>query len=344
MYNMNILDFLFPKPKGPAQNLGALIDTRSYDEKKKDYHISETVASASSVDWKEIAPEDVRTFGVQNQNQKSDCVAESRRKLNRIIFKVNRGLDLDFSAVELYRRRSNYPAPGMGSEDVISLCSNGGMTLNVLEPSEPLDTEAKANALVLKPHNADIGKVFSTHEEVTFDAGDMETPAGTIQVSRKGIMAWYFFTASEWSKEVPTIDGPLSVYEERALRHSVVAIEPALYKGKKGWWIDDSAHFGGISRRFITEEFHRARNFWSSYPVNFKFEAGEVAKPRYDYSTRSLQTCLRYEGLFPTNIDFTDVYGPITTDSVKKFQKKYGLEQVGLVGPLTRTKLKTLYP
>lgn len=341
---MNLLDFLFPKPKGPAQNLGALLDTRTTTERALDIHISEVVANAATVRWEEIDPSAVRFFGTQNQNQKSDCVAETRRKLNRIIFKVNRGLDLDFSAVELYRRRSNYPDPGMGADDVIRLCSEGGMTLNVLEPSEPLDTEAKANALTLKPYNTDIGKVFSTYADVTFTAGDMNTPAGTIQVSRKGIMVWYYFTQEEWSKEVPTIDEDLSLYSSKALRHSVVAIEPAIYKGQRGWWIDDSAHFGGISRRFITEAFHAARNFWASYPVNFKFELGDGLRPRYNFSTRSLQECLRYEGLFPTNIDLTDNFGPITMDSVKKFQKKYNLEQVGSVGPLTRTKLKTLYP
>lgn len=345
---MNLLVWLEEKfsfqNRPQKQNLGALIDTRTLDERAKDYHVKEVVASVASVDWKEIEPALVRNFGVQNQNQKSDCVAESRRKLNRIIFKVNRGLDLDFSAVELYRRRVNYPSPGMQAVDVMSLCRNGGMTLNVLEPSEPLDTEEKANAVVLKPHNADIGKVFSIHNEVIFTPGDMVTPAGTIQVSRKGIMTWYFFTADEWSKQVPTINKPLSLYSADALHHSVVAVEPALYNGQKGWWIEDSAHFGGISRRFITEDFHKARNTWASYPVNFKFEVGETLRPRYDDSTRSLQECLRYEGLFPTNVDLTGFYGPITTQAVKDFQKKYGFEQIGTVGPLTRTKLKTLYP
>src|SRR3989338_758974 len=95
---MSFFNFLTFFKKNPPQNLGANLDTRSPYEKLRDYKIEEIVASAVVVEWKEMLPSEVRQFPVQNQNQKSDCVAETRRKLYRILFKVNRGLDLDFSA------------------------------------------------------------------------------------------------------------------------------------------------------------------------------------------------------------------------------------------------------
>ncbi len=37
-------------------------------------------------------------------------------------------------------------------------------------------------------------------------------------------------------------------------------------------------------------------------------------------------------------------FGALTEKAVKKFQAKYGIEAIGIVGPLTRTKLNALYP
>lgn len=338
---MNFRDFFRSKPV----YLGANIDTRTPEAKALDWNIKEIVASLAVVDWKETPPDQIRRFPVQNQYSTSSCVAQSRRKLYRILFKVNRGLDLDFSAMEFYRRRGNYPAEGMGADDAISLCRNGGMTLDALVPSEAIKTEGEANKLVITQENIDIAKVFVIPHEVTFDAGDLEAPAGTIQKTRKGVMMWFFFTNEEWSREVPVIiDTTLGLYSARALRHSVVGVEPVMYKGKEGVWIDDSAHFGGLSKRFITKDFYEARNFWASYPVNFKFQEGGVEKPSYDGSVKSLQDCLKYEGVFPLDRDSTGIFGPITTDAVKKFQAKYGMEQVGKVGPLTTQKLNEKYP
>lgn len=327
--------------------LGALPDTRSPEQAKaEDVHVSEVVASAVAVDWKEIAPEAVRTFGVQDQNGKSDCVAESRRKIKRILFNVNKGIDLDFSAVAFYRKRSNFPGGGMIAADAISLDANGGMTLDKFVPSDVLTHEAEANALVPDKYNDDVAKVFAVQgNEVIFTPGDLDTPAGTIQKTRKGVMMWFYFTAREWAQLVPTVvDDLWSPQDPRSLNHSVVGIESALFNGKEGVWIDDSAHFGGLSRRFITREFYQERNWYASYPMAFRFEPLLTPRPKYIATTKSLQDCLKYEGVFPTNIDSTGVYGPVTTQAVRDFQKKYQMDPVGTVGPLTTVKLHELYP
>lgn len=330
-------------------HLGANLDTRTPEEKEaQDITAGEVIARADLVDWREIAPADVRVFGVQNQNGKSDCVAETRRKLKRILFKVNKGLDVDFSSVALYRKRSNYPDAGMIATDAIDLDKNIGMTLNVLVPSEPVTTEIDANKLKPDAYNDQVAQVFRVQNgEVIFNSGDIETIAGTIQRTRKGVMVWFYATVAEWSPLVPTLQANLSGPTDPHARviHSVTAIEPALYQGKKGLWIDDSAHFGGLSRRFITEDFFRARNFYASYPITFKFEADTTSEPSFiNGNVVSLQDCLKHDGTFPLNVASTGTYGPLTTQAVKDFQKKYGLVVTGLITDQTRAKLHELYP
>lgn len=348
-HKMNFFKNLFKKIFNTSPetfDLGALIDTRPTEEKKEDHHISEIVAGTAMVTYKELRPDEIRVFGIQDQGWKSDCVAESRRKLKRILFKVNKNLTLDFSSVAFYRKRANFPSGGMASSDAIALDQNVGMTLDALVPSDELNTESLANSVAPEAYNDDVAGVFRTaNKDINFTPGDLETPAGTIQKTRKGVMMWFFFTSTEWSAEVPIIqDYHLDLYAPTTLRHSVVGIEPALYKGQKGIWIDDSAHFGGLSRRFITEDFYKTRNWFASYPMSFRFEIDKGQRPVFkDGNVISLQNCLKFEGVFPTNIDSTGVYGSITRQAVKDFQKKYSLEQVGTVGPKTRQKLLELY-
>lgn len=341
---------LFPSLQ-PKLELGALIDERPAAQREaEDIKIEQVAKALVPVTWTEIPKEKVRFYGmwIQNQTGKSDCVAETRRKLKRILFFVNKGLTLDFSAVAFYRKRSNYPRPGMIATDAMKLDSEQGMTLDALVPSEPVTTEAAANALQPEAFNDEVAKVFRTADvDVVFDPGDLDAPAGTIQKTRKGVMMWFFATYAEWSQEVPTIIDKLLTspsHPRAVVVHSVPGIEPAIYKGKQGVWIDDSAHFGGFSRRFITREFYEKRNFWASYPITFKFEVGTGSKPKYDKTIISVQKILRYEGMFPTNIDYVENLGPVTRKGLREFQAKYKLPETGELDTSTIVKLKSLYP
>jgi hypothetical protein len=350
------------EPELGTFHLGANFDTRPPAQAaREDVTAAEVIASAAAVDWKEIAPADIRVFGMQDQGSKSDCVAETRRKLKRIMLKVNKGLDLDFSSLAFYRKRVNFPGEGMIAADAIQLDQNIGMTLDSLVPSDAVRSEAAANAIAPDAFNDDIAKVFRTGDtDIVFTPGDLETMAGTIQKTRKGIMVWFYATVGEWSKLVPTIDIPdLTLRDSRVgVIHSTAAIEPALYNGQKGFWIDDSAHFGGLSRRFITEAFFKKRNWFASYPQAFKFEAGSTVKPHYffakdlefsptfftDADVVALQEILKFEGVFPLNVDSTGYFGALTLEAVKKLQVKHGIKPIsGYVGSITRTYLNGMY-
>ncbi|MDQ3014479.1 MAG: peptidoglycan-binding protein [bacterium] len=55
----------------------------------------------------------------------------------------------------------------------------------------------------------------------------------------------------------------------------------------------------------------------------------------------ALQNVLTKEGVYSCEI--TGYYGPCTQSGVKALQKKYGIRQTGVVGPLTRAKLNSLF-
>lgn len=168
-----------------------------------------------------------------------------------------------------------------------------------------------------------------------------------MQTTGKPIMVWFQFGHGEWQM-VPKILGTNLPYA-----HSVTFPPPSkageqtfgIYEGEKAiviqdQWGKDLNTING--KRIIKESFFNKRNVFAAYPIRFKFDAVN-SKPVYDGSTTSLQDCLKYEQCFPTNVQSTGVFGNITIDAVKKFQKKYLIQQTGNVGPMTTAKLKELF-
>ena len=58
--------------------------------------------------------------------------------------------------------------------------------------------------------------------------------------------------------------------------------------------------------------------------------------------TREVQTVLKKWGYYTGSVD--GINGPLTKAAVKRFQKKYGLTQDGIVGPLTAAKMGLRVP
>lgn len=352
---MNFLKWIFGRgiKKGnvPQEDLpngftGVLLDTRTVDEKQSDIQFNEIVASADTVQWFQKNWDEFRRFPVQDQGGSLSCVWQTVRKIMRVNFKESRGLDLDFSATYGYRQRSNYPYGGTSYFDAWKIAGEG-VTLNALMPSD-LISEGDANDAKIETYHRQVAENFRLTNPIQIPTGDMEAVASVIQRTKKAVMVWFYFKAEEWGKDVPTIlDTSLtSPYLASALRHSVTAVDYGVFNGEKGIFIEDSAHFGGKYERFVPEKFFKARCFYAAYPMNLTFEKAVVvaARPHYTGTTQSLQDCLKFEGVFPTNISSTGVYGAITTKAVYDFQIKYSLEGTGQVGPMTRSLLKTYYP
>ncbi|MBI3631187.1 MAG: peptidoglycan-binding protein [Candidatus Sungbacteria bacterium] len=78
-------------------------------------------------------------------------------------------------------------------------------------------------------------------------------------------------------------------------------------------------------------------------PPAFGVFARNLAPGQRDEEVRRLQELLaRDKAVYPEGTA-SGFFGPATTRAVKNFQKKYGLPQVGTVGPQTRKKLEELF-
>lgn len=348
-----IFNFL-QKKKGT----GALPDTRTSEEKAKDLLFEEAVATAEPVEWKEKGIEEWRKFPVRNQSTSGSCVAQTMAKMLGILWFIKYGEFVEFSASYIYNKRVNKNWPnseGMISTDAFDIAIKEGITLESIMPSQNLNEE-QINAVKEKEHGNQIAEeIFSLHNYLKIDNGDIETVASVIQRTQKPIMLWFIFNYDEWGN-IPVIKGSTP-----KLRHSVTAVDFCLYKGQKAIIIEDS--WGGVGidgkgHRVITEDFFKKRNILAIYPIDFKVAKKETEKPVYtfnenlEYGTETeeikiLQDILKYEGLFPVNIDSTGYYGRITAKSVLAFQNKHKVPHDNLNGELvgvkTRAKLNELY-
>lgn len=338
------------EPIVPLEDLkdpGALIDTRTDAEKARDYRFGEIVSAVEPVIWKEKTPAQWRKFPIFNQNGSGSCVAQTLRKMYGVYIWLQTGVWVDISASHIYQRRSNRPGAGMGGTDVFMI-GQKGTTLNLFAPSDNM-TDGQMDAVDVIPFMQSIGETFKLGSYIVVSPTDIDTIASIIQQTGKAVMVWFYFRNDEWL-DTPVVKYPnLDLYAQSTARHSVAAVDFALVNGKKSLIISDSwglAH-AMQGQRVITEDFFDKRNFFAAHFMNFAFENGVSMRPKYDGKTIiSLQRCLRYEGFFPTNIDFTENLGPITKTAVNKFQVKYGLHPTGTgtVGPLTKAKLLQLYP
>ncbi len=280
-------------------------------------------------------------FPVYNQNQTSMCGANALSKALGIAYTTSYGSFIPFSRADIYQRRINKPEAGMTFPDMFKIASEG-VTLEQLTPKE-LHSDSDADNLQIESFKREVGKVFSTNSGI-YLANDIDTIASVIQTTGKGVILLTYFNAGEWSKEYPTIvDLGLNVVT--ALRHFVVAVDFTLVNGIKYLVVEDSAWFGGLNRRYVSEEWVKKRVYSAGYPMNFKFMVGGVKRPVYDGLTViSAQECLRFEGLFPVNVKLFEGVGPTTRKALKSFQSKYYLPQTSQLDATTIKKLHQLFP
>lgn len=346
---------------------GATIDERPPAQKEKDYKFEELVASVNPVSWVEKSPNQWRKFPIFNQNGSGSCVAQTEAKELGIMRWLKDGNYVHFSATDIYQRRSNKPAGGMGAIDARKIASQGA-TLEVLAPSQSM-TDQQMDAAPIELYKREVGSVFAVPNFVELPAKDIETTASFIQTTGKGVMVWFYFQYDEWTEHPVVKNLNLDLYAAATARHSVTAVDFALVGGKKCLIIEDSwgpgAGMGG--QRVIDEDFYKARNWYAGYLTNFRFDTQTQPqpKPKYtftrtlqftetdavDIDVKALQDILKYEELFPLNVESTGRYKAVTAKAVLAWQKKHQVDsdvaldqlQGKVVGPKSRAKLNAIY-
>lgn len=332
----------------PEKGTGALVDTRPPSEQMKDYLFAEAVSAAEEVEWIEKKPEQWRKFPIYDQNGSGSCVAQTMAKLLGILYWLRNAEYVHFSATDLYQRRANKPQGGMAGVDAFDIARKG-VTLEVLAPSQKL-TDEQMDSVKIEAYKREVGDVFKIENYLVMPSGDIDTIASTIQKTGKGVMVWFYFSdglsPKEWTA-VPEIKHPnLALSGSKTARHSVTAVDFTLYNGKKSLIIEDSWGIDAAMKgqRVITEDFFAARNFFAAYPIAFNFEENDnkddrpahtfgvdmefSPTPTYKAEVVHLQEVLKYEGMFPRNIESTGYYGSITAKAVDVFQRKHRVAAV----------------
>lgn len=321
--------------KSTKIGVGITQDWRTPEERAKDYQLNEIVTTPEPVNW--VEKKDWRKFETRSQDGSGSCVAQSMAKILGICHYLNKGYFPTLSASYIYQKRANKPAEGMGGVDVWEIVRNYGTVLEENMPSQNL-SEKDINLVEEKQVYRDIGKTFAISNYVQIQI-DINTIASVIQRTGKPVMVWFRFGDGEWT-DIPTIK------TEPKYHHSVTAVDYILWEGKKALVIEDSwGKFGRFDgQRIITEDF-MSRCSYAAYPINFKYEveSPKLERPKFDGSVKSLQECLKWEGLFPLNVESTGVFGSITKSALIKWQTRAGLPNQGIFGELTKSKLSDWY-
>lgn len=332
---------------------GALPDTRSEADQAKDFKFEEIVASVAPVVWTEKPSLSWRKFPIFNQDGSGSCVAQTMAKIMGVMYWLKNGVYVHFSATHIYQRRANKPQGGMAGVDAFEIARKGA-TLEVLTPSQDM-TDVQMDNIKIEKYKEDVGEVFKLGNYVVGPVRDLETIASIIQQTGKAVMVWYYFTYPEWTDVPQVLENNLDLGGNRTVRHSVAAVDFTLYQGKKCLIIEDSwgPNYGKGGQRIITEDFHKARNWFVAHPMNFKFEEG-VEPPvlvkkftrnmkigdRHE-EVRELQVFLKALGFYPTNSAATGYFGTVTKSAVIKFQLSRSLVGDGVVGPITLAALNS---
>ncbi len=306
----------------------------------------ETVATIAPVVWKPLELQRVPKWVQYDQGMINKCVASTKALMDSIKFYKRNNLkrEVKFSDDWIYKHRSP-KIPGMVGTKAIEITREIG---NVFDAIFPLvRTDEEVDLIQLDEWMYEEAKVYQTSDTpILPPIKDIDTLVSIMQVTDKPLMVWFEFVYKEW-QSVPYFSGLIPT-----IRHSVTFPPPknagemtyGIYEGEKAIVIQDSwgLQYGIEGKRIIKESFFNKRNIFCQYDMRFKFDVSQTHE-RYDGSIISLQKVLRSLGYFPTNISYVESFGPVTKDSLKKFQLAFNLKVDGILNAETVALLKAKF-
>lgn len=327
---------------------GIAEDTRTPEDKAKDFIHEELFSAPLVAVWTEREP---RKFPIKNQDGSGACVAFATAKILGID-EVYEGREyIELSPRDIYVRRANKDTMGMFLPNALEIARKHGCTLESLLPSE----DKGETAMNSKDDITDATDLIALKYK---SAGYVEIPVtmeaiGAITSMGKGVLLGHRFDYEEW------LDTPIVIpTSKRSCGHGTAGVDNVLRDGKKYIVMDDSwgphqAHFG---QRHLSDDWIKNRVFYAGYTMNFIYNDNQIPKPKHTFTkwlkrgdknsdVVALQDILKYEGMFPLNVESTGLYGPATQRGVKAFQQKYLKTNNGgkQAGPATVAKLNELY-
>lgn len=333
---------------------GGLQDTRSQEEKNKDFKHTE-LFGFGKVNWVEKPQSEWKSFPIRNQNGSSMCGAFSGAKVlgaNNVSEFGFKNLDTRF----IYNLRKNINSEGMALYDLLDiLCKYGAPEDNLLSSDNLNETQANTYQYT------DAVK----EEALKYKGSSYVFTSTNIDEIYMAVKNGYFpillirCHISEWTSEPKVIQGITSFN----VSHFIPVVDATLYNGKKCLIIEDSwgSSYGINGRRILSEDFLDQRLITGGYVIDWK-KLPEPTKPTYSFTkilkkgmnnkdVIALQHILKFEGCMIPTQESTGLYGSITANAVKKLWKKYSIAtqqeidsiQGNQVGPKTITWLNNKY-
>lgn len=302
-------------------------DNLTISDKEKLWNFNE-VASGDDLVFEERKP---KFHSVRNQASSYSCVANTIAKMVEIIDENNIE---QYSAMEVYRARVNYPGAGCIGDDVLKRTCEMGIARESKIPSQNL-TEAQMNAYPYPTQKY-------TDKPLNFLAvnPNFYTVARAIK-DNKCAMIWVRCRGDNY-KLVPTAG-----VDSDAFRHSITAVDYIKKDGVEYIIVEDSwGSFSSYPRsltgiesilkdgqRAFTKEFFDKHVFYARVLVGFSYETEVRIDTNYVFKNtmefmyrnndvKELQDRLKKEGLFPSNLPSTGYYGNITAQAVLAYQIK----------------------
>lgn len=319
---------------------GCLPDTRTIEEKAKDYKKDTTMFGP--VVWKPKTFDEIPKFPVRNQDGSGTCVMQTSALICGIENFLEEGKFIEFS-VDLYNFRINKDSAGMIGIDALNLLKKRGLTLEILIPSMNMG-ESQIAKLKRNISDDEIAKIFRIKDywQLPFSVDNIATimENGRKNIVAKPLMVWFEFPRAEWDSKPQLSDSDYDI-----VRHSVTARDYGMLDGKKGIFVQDSwgLHSTTVNGlRFISEEYLKERMIFCAYvndlPNNWQEnQTSDTIIKRVlrlgskGDDVKELQRLL--------NITQDGVFGKNTEKAVKAFQIEHKLVSDGVVGPQTLIEL-----
>lgn len=344
----NLLNWVHDFFLGKEKNLytGANLDPRTLVEFASDYTHEELGTSADQTLVYYLAYKPSSVFPYEDQGMTNQCGPHAATLAMGANEKLVTGSFVRLSKDFFYRYRSNFPTAGMYLQELGSIAKGVGSCLQTTVPTSLSDTIA--NKLIPTENEVREAAIYKQGAYLQFqNYNDIDTLAHVINGEHRGVILFVYATYREWAQEYPDLlDNP--TFSTAPIRHFVCAIPDGAYveNGKRYLTIQDSAHFGSVVVRRLSEDFVRARVIGALYFKDLNLTPGQGVKPVHFFKTAlalgarglevsALQRVLVYEGLLPAEAVTGNFLG-MTLAAVRAYQAKYAYDILipnGLTAP-----------
>lgn len=311
---------------------GLIPDPRKESDKALDYLHEEIAGDVAPVYKQGLL--NLNQYPDENQNYTSSCVAHG------CTLASTKGSPR-LSKMFLYRNRANFPNEGMWLQNAGDILKNSGSCLYETLPN--VNTEILANNIAI----SDAAKQEAANNKVTSYvqiADPTIDKIASVINQGKPVAIIIYASFKEWSKAYPSLEDnpPMAI---APIRHCIGVVDAFIDNGIKFLKIQDSAWFGGINVRYLSEDFIKARCYGAIYFTTLLPAPSPKPDHIFNIDMRQgdssaevvfLQKRFMYEGFFPAIQTPTGYFGGITLKAVMDYQKAHGLPWFGFVGPMTR--------